>query len=142
MFSDSPLDNRTYIPTSEADDEDKVDLWNTYNEGEGEVERRGKLKKEKVREVDAHRTIEAISSTLRLTDTQKNRAKNIFDFIESKQRGVEPIAFACCVIAANKDAEGKRYWAGASDNDERFEEFVEDASWEPLPALNQVLNEL
>lgn len=135
--------NNTYIAIEEADgfvDYEKAKRLKRYNKNE--IKARGIVNRDKKAEKYTYVTLDAVATTLRLTDSQKDRAHDIMEDIESKGRGVVQLSFAVCVIVANEDVEGKRYWVEKEDNDERFEDFVEENDISPLPAINQVRQEV
>lgn len=136
-------ENQTYIDTSDCGtlvDEEKMELLNNYNRDR--IKGRNRVNKEQVRKEDALALLQSIASTLRLNDGQKKEAKRIFKQVRSKQRGLKEIAFAVCVVVVNRDAPEKRYWTKKENNDERFEEFVENHDFDPLPAIIQVKSEV
>lgn len=137
-------DNATYIDWSEISDEEKKEKAELLNEYNGNrINFRGKKNENQIHREDCFHVLDATASSLRLTDGQKKEVKRIFDEgVDSLNRGVEEVAFACCVVVANRDAEGKRYWPDSSYNDERFENFAERNDLDPLPAINQVKENL
>jgi transcription initiation factor TFIIIB Brf1 subunit/transcription initiation factor TFIIB len=135
--------NRTYISLTNPDDEvdvEKMKLLKKYNTEQ--IKSRNLNNKENLRKEDRYITLDAIASTLKLTDSQKKEAHRIFKNLESKQRGMTELSFAVCVIVVNQDVEGKRYWVNMDGNDPLFEDFVEDHDLNPLPSLCQIKREV
>jgi len=145
MYSEEQTENHTYIDVSQTDededvDEEKIELLNKYNRGT--IIGRNRTDKEKARRRDNHALLQSIASSLRLTKRQKKRASVLFDEVESKQRGVKKIAFGICVVVVNEKSPYTRYWPGKDENDKHFEKFVENNDFDPLPAINQVKENL
>lgn len=122
----SDTDNATFIHPSEArpHEREKYRRFRAYNTGLWNGPKREN--KEAVRRQDNLHRYDAISSQLDLTPYQKQRGRAILDDIDLRATGkpLDHVAFAVCVVVANADAEGKRYWPHAEkrDNDPIFAE--------------------
>lgn len=84
---------------------------------------------EALRNQDNLHIYDAIACQLELTDYQKERGRSVYEELPLHKLGrpVEQYGFAVCILVANEDAEGSRYWPSKDkpDNDPLFREFGE-----------------
>jgi hypothetical protein len=108
----SDTDNATTIQPKEAPPgkRDKFRRFRAYNTNMWNGPRRENTESFR-RQDDLHR-YDSISSSLDLTPHQKDRGRNILDSFDPHTFGqsIDHIIFGICVVVANADVDGTRYW--------------------------------
>lgn len=130
----SDTDNATKVQPKEAPPSKRAKFrrFRAYNRGTWNGPRREN--KEIVRRQDNLQRYDAISSTLELTQSQKNRGREIFDSLDlisltnKGKEDIDSVVFAICVLVANDDVnDGTRYWPlDTGDSSRPFPEFAKE----------------
>lgn len=120
----SDTDNATQIHPTEAPPHKRrqFERFRAYNTGLWNGPRR-ENKTAMYRQDNLHR-YDSIASSLELTPYQKQRGRSLLDDVKPSSFGkpIDQLLFAICVVVANADADGKRYWPHPQkrDNDAEF----------------------
>jgi len=139
----SDTENATQIHPSEAPPHKRAQFerFRAYNTGLWNGPRR-ENKEAMYRQDNLHR-YDSIASGLELTPYQKERGRQLLDDVEPSSFGkpIDQLLFAICVIVANADAEGKRYWPHPDkrDNDPLFTEMAEDIGLSTRMQMSSVM---
>lgn len=94
-----------------------------------------------VRRRDNLYLLDALSSRLELNHSQKERARLLFGELDLRKLGrpATLIAFCVCVVIANEDSVGKRYWPGSKRNGSLFERVAEELGFNDEAYLSVML---
>ncbi|WP_372611695.1 hypothetical protein [Halomonas sp.] len=126
----SDTENATKIEPKDAlpHERQKFRKFRSYNTGMWNGPRR-ENKEMMYRQDNLHR-YDSIASQLELTKYQKQRGRSILDTVKPSDFGkpIDQLLFAICIIVANADARGKRYWPhpNKGDNDKAFTKLGEE----------------
>lgn len=131
----SDTNNATVVDPKEAPPhkQAKFRRLRAYNRGTWNGPKREN--KEVVHQQDDLHRYDSIASSLSLTDYQKNRGRKFIGSLDlgsfnKGSEGIDEVAFCVCVVVANMDVEGTRYWPhpqrSREDNDGLFVDFAEE----------------
>jgi len=140
----SDTDNATAIHPKDAPSHKQAQYkrFQAYNTGLWNGPRR-ENKEAMYRQDNLHR-YDAIASQVGITDYQKSRGREILDGIEIRDTGkpLDHLAFAVCVIVANADCQGKRYWPhpDKTDNDEEFAAMGHDLGMDSTDQMSVIMS--